>query len=574
MVFFSSQILYNKSHTINSNNGVLMSFNDNGQISSRGISKTTFCFCILFFFIFGYLADAGICFVIKKLEEFIENDKELSMPQKYLLKPEILSDGVHPLVIIGGGAAGFTAAVYAAQAGYKPLLFVGKKLGGALAKTVDVRNWPGEQLINGAKLTNQWKEQAVASGAILEEHEVLSVDFSVWPYLITSRDLVTGSTYYSKALSCILSTGATPNYLSIPGEQEFWGNGVTNCAICDSHMVKGATAVIVGGGDSAMAEAQILANVAKEVFILVRGKTMRSKEIYKKTVGQRSNVKIIFETQPLEIIGNSSGVTSIKVQTKNEQPYSIDTTGVFLAIGSKPNVSLFKSQLDIGSDGCLKLFKGQQTSKDAVFAAGDVSSPIFRQAVIAAGDGCRAALQAMIFLNNCGARTDIFSGKTFLDYSAGPTMEETVEDKSPDFSGALDLKEEDSGADIVSDLIDNSQAEELKIKIFEISTEDEFSEKLKMVKTEDKILILDFFGTWCAPCKTIEKVLKKIAIDFADKVIICKINVDNSSSLTSSFKVRGVPTLLFFDGDGVEINRLVGARDYEEIASIINNNQK
>jgi thioredoxin 1 len=153
-------------------------------------------------------------------------------------------------------------------------------------------------------------------------------------------------------------------------------------------------------------------------------------------------------------------------------------------------------------------------------------------------------------------------------------VEETVEDKAPDFSEALDLKEEDSSPDIVSDLIDNSQEEELKTKIFEISTEDEFAEKLKMVKKEDKILILDFFGTWCAPCKIIEKVLIKIAIDFSDKLIVCKINVDNSSSLTSSFKVRGVPTLLFFDGDGVEINRLVGARDYEEIAFIINNNQK
>jgi len=546
-----------------------MFINDHNINTNKGISRMTFAFFIIFFFVIGYLANNIISYAMNKLELFVDEYENYLEPKQKITSIEI-DDSIIPVVILGGGSAGFTAAVYTAQAGYTPMVFVGKNPGGAISKTSDVRNWPGEKTISGALLAGQWQEQAIINGANLMQREVIDVDFSKWPFLIKSKDCVTGEIGICKALSCIISVGATPTYLGIPGEQAYWGHGITNCAICDSYMVKDSTAVIIGGGDAAMSEVQILANIAKKIYVLVRGASLRAKDMSQKIMSQHENVKILYQTKPLEFIGDTNGLSSIKVQTQDQAPFEIKTNGAFLAIGSKPNVGIFKNQLKLQSNRCIRLFNAQETSVPGVFAAGDVTSPIYRQAVIAAGDGCRAALQAMKFLSKRGVSPKMFAdGKIINSELTTKNLNDLKKSDNQTSNEKKTLSQVTETDEEISTPKTDSTEQSKTSLISEIHNEEEFSHILELAKNNNKIVILDFSGTWCQPCKILYQVLLTIAKEQSEKVIVCSVDVDNAPSLASSLKIRGVPSLVFFDGDGNELKRMIGNREHEEIVNAI-----
>lgn len=517
-------------------------------------NKLTLCqsnnwFCFVIFFLVGYiLADSIHRIFFKAGKDIIPNSDELKWDEetysfanieKFLDKSNFL-----PSVIIGGGCAGTTAATYLAQAGFKPVVFTGKVSGGAITSTSDVKNWPGEISINGKDLAFKLFDQAKTSGAIFSEEQVIDVNLSSWPYRIKTKDLIDGKEYNYITASCIISTGATPKYLGIPGEKDFWGKGVTNCAICDMHLVKDKKAVVIGGGDSALTEAITLAPLAKEVIVLVRGPELRAKEMLKNAVSEIKNIKIYFESKATKIIGDENGVKAVVVDTKGKVS-TLEVHGVFLAIGSTPNISIFKEQLELDEFGCIKI-NGftTETSKPAVFAAGDVTNLFRRQAIISAGQACTAALKSIEFLQFIRIQP-LREKKTILSTTPPPTQEKIS-------------KANQKHAVSTNQILDLKNDKELETIIKE-------AEKTK------SLVIIDFYATWCGPCKTLSKVLDKIAEVYSEQVIFCKINIDKIPTFTSVYNIRGVPTLVFLDNTGRQIKKLVGAHEYQDLVVEIEN---
>jgi thioredoxin reductase (NADPH) len=553
---------------------MLSSGNQTSQYGNSG--KGSKFFIAIFFFFLGYVIAIGISKAIDKLDDFIlalaNNEKKITPTDltRFLRDPELI-----PVAILGGGGAGFTAALYLARAGYEPYVFAGRSPGGAIAKTREVHNWPGEKAIDGPMLAQNWKSQAVSNGAILKNMEAVSVDFLQWPFLIKAKDLTSGKLHTFKTLACIITTGATPHYLGVEGESHFWGKGVTNCAICDAALVKNSTAVVVGGGDSAMVEARTLANCAKQVFVLVRGKKLRAKDSANTNLTNLPNIKILFETEVQKIVGDNHGVTSVIARTRKGKVFEIATSGVFLAIGSKANTEIFKEQLQMQPTGCLKLFRGQHTSIPGVFAAGDVTDSIYRQAIIASGDGCKAALQTLEFLETTGVQPKMFSAEQTQMLTTQAQLEEDINGEETDTSKAesaiSDTLSDEAKADAPKILDQDKSLPVEEELILNIGTEAEFSKTVSQALATGKIVILDFFGPWCEPCKILHNVLIEVAKEYREKAFFCKVDVDTASELTSTYKIRGVPTLVFFDGNGNELGRMSGSKDAEEIIAMIKN---
>ena len=304
-----------------------------------------------------------------------------------------------PVIVLGGGVAGLTAALYMAQANIPCIVIEGSKPGGALAQSHSVRNWPGKADASGAQIVSEIKDQVIANNVSLLAEEVVAADFSSWPYSIKTQKLFDGQVIERKVLSCIIAMGAEPNFLGIPGESGdngYWGRGVSNCAVCEGSLYKDKTVVVVGGGDAAIVEAGYLANIAKEVHLLIRKDIFRTKDIKARDRAlHKANVKVHFNTQAKEILGDGNKITEVVVENnKTHERKVLDVDGFFLAIGSQPKTSVFRNQLELDQRGFIVLKKHQTASKPGVFAAGDVSDPLFVQAITSAGQGCMAPLQA------------------------------------------------------------------------------------------------------------------------------------------------------------------------------------
>ncbi len=307
----------------------------------------------------------------------------------------------HPVIILGGGIGGLTAAVYMGRAGLSPIVIEGKNPGGALAQSHSVQNWPGELDISGDRLAEKIHKQAEACGAKLFNEEVISVDLSSFPYTIETRNTFNHDKKRTlKAQSLIISMGTTPNFLGVPGEQKYWTRGVYNCATCDGPLYKNKRVVIVGGGDAAIVEANYLANLAQEVIILVRKRSFREglEEVRKKEVLARPNVTVMYETEVKEIHGNEDELTKLIITTKGVEK-ELPTDALFLAIGSKPNTTLFSDRLSLDKEGYIDLKEGQESSIPGVYAVGDIVNNMCKQAVCAAGEAARASLQAEKWLS-------------------------------------------------------------------------------------------------------------------------------------------------------------------------------
>lgn len=295
------------------------------------------------------------------------------------------------LIIIGSGPAGLTAALYAARAELNPLVFEGVAAGGQLMITTDVENYPGfPDGIMGPELMDQFRKQAERFGARMRQVDVTEVDFSRRPFL-----LKVGADEFT-ADAVIVSTGASAQWLGVPGEEKLTGRGVSACATCDGFFFRDQELIVVGGGDTAMEEALFLTKFASKVTIVHRRKEFRASKIMAERALAHPKIDVLWDTIVTEIHGDSA-VTGVSLEsTLTGEASKKEIDGVFIAIGHKPNTDLFVDQLDMDQNGYLVVDQGggTGTTVEGVFAAGDVADHVYRQAVTAAGTGCRAAIDA------------------------------------------------------------------------------------------------------------------------------------------------------------------------------------
>ncbi len=308
----------------------------------------------------------------------------------------------HRLIILGSGPAGYTAAIYAARANLKPVLITGMQQGGQLTTTTDVENWPGGiSELQGPDLMVQMQEHAERFDTQIIFDHIHETDLSERPY-----KLVGNETYTCDAL--IIATGASAQYLGLPSEEAFMGKGVSACATCDGFFYRDQKVAVVGGGNTAVEEALYLSNIASEVTLIHRRDKLKAEKILQDKLfakAENGNVRLIWDHTLDEVLGDDKGVTGARIRSKlNDSTQDLDVQGVFIAIGHKPNTDIFEGQLDM-KDGYIKIKSGLDgnataTSVPGVFAAGDVSDHVYRQAITSAGFGCMAALDAEKYLDD------------------------------------------------------------------------------------------------------------------------------------------------------------------------------
>ncbi|MDC9724190.1 MAG: thioredoxin-disulfide reductase [Urechidicola sp.] len=301
-------------------------------------------------------------------------------------------------LIVGSGPAGYTAAIYAARADLKPVMYTGMQMGGQLTTTTEVDNYPGyPKGTDGTAMMDDFKNQAERFGTEVRFGMVTKVNFSNEVGGI--HKVTVDESKEIEAETVIISTGATAKYLGLESEQRLIGGGVSACATCDGFFYKGQDVIVVGAGDTAAEEATYLANICKSVTMLVRRDEMRASKAMQHRVKKTENIKVLFNTELDEVIGDNVVDAVRVVNNQTQEKHEISVTGVFIAIGHKPNTELFKGVLDMNETGYL-ITKGKSTKTNlpGVFAAGDVQDHEYRQAVTAAGTGCMAALDSERYL--------------------------------------------------------------------------------------------------------------------------------------------------------------------------------
>jgi thioredoxin reductase (NADPH) len=304
----------------------------------------------------------------------------------------------HDVVIIGTGPAGLTAAIYAARAGWNPVIYAGAQHGGQLTTTTEVENFPGfAHGIMGPKLMEEMTGQAERVGTKIFYESVNKVDFSTSTFRLSTDS----SEITAKAV--IIATGATAKTLGLASEAKLMGRGVSTCATCDGFFYKAKTVAVVGGGDSAMEEASYLAKICKQVYLIHRRDVFKASKIMVDRARSTENIKFLVPSETLELLHDAQGLNGIKLKYLDSgKVEDLKVDGFFMAIGHKPNSEIFLPYVDIDEQGYIKTTKFTATKTPGVFAAGDISDPVFKQAITAAGMGCQAAIQATRYLESLG----------------------------------------------------------------------------------------------------------------------------------------------------------------------------
>lgn len=314
------------------------------------------------------------------------------------LKDNIMEVTKTKVLIIGSGPAGYTSAIYASRANLSPVVYEGDQPGGQLTQTTEIENFPGyPQGVQGMQMMDELRDQAMRFGTKVISRTIVKVDFSKRPYRCEDDhgDVVEANTV-------IISTGASAKYLGLSDEEKYRGLGVSACATCDGFFYRNRTVAVVGGGDTACEEALYLSTLAKKVYMIVRKDYLRASKVMRQRVEQRENIEILFLCNTLGLYGED-GVEGAKIvrgkDTPDEEVFDLPIDGFFLAIGHKPNTDIFADWIDLDEQGYIKVESPYtRTSREGVFAAGDCADPIYRQAISAAGTGCRAAMDAERFL--------------------------------------------------------------------------------------------------------------------------------------------------------------------------------
>jgi thioredoxin reductase (NADPH) len=310
-----------------------------------------------------------------------------------------MSNNHNKLIILGSGPAGYSASIYAARASLSPIIIAGSQEGGQLTTTTDVENWPGDSDgLQGPELMERMKKHSQQFGVEIVNDHINEVDLSSKPFVLKGTNSYTCD-------SLIISTGASAMYLGLPSEKEYLGRGVSACATCDGFFYKDQEVAVIGGGNTAVEEALYLSRICSKVYLVHRRDELRAEKILQERVfKEESNgkIEILWNTQLKEVLGDQMGVNGVLLDS-NGKDKKLSVMGVFIAIGHKPNTDIFEGQLDMDK-GYIKIKSGTSgmvtsTSVDGVFAAGDVSDQVYRQAVTSAGFGCMAALDAEKFLS-------------------------------------------------------------------------------------------------------------------------------------------------------------------------------
>jgi Thioredoxin reductase len=435
-----------------------------------------------------------------------------------------------PIAVIGSGPAGLMAGIYGARGGKPTYVFEGNKPGGLLMDTTEVENWPGEISIKGPDIIEKMRNQAQHQKVKFIEDTIERVDFSHWPFKLYTENGVTIT-----ALSVVIATGATPKRLGVPGEDKYWGLGVTSCAVCDGSFFVGEKVVVIGGGDSAVEEAMQLAAYAREITILVRKDAMRAAPAMQEKLRAYDQVSILYNVDIEEIVGDDTKVTGVAlVHSKTGERSIFPAAGVFLAVGHHPNSEVFKDAVAVNEGGYIKVEgRTQETSVPGVFAAGDVHDYLFRQAGSSAGFGIDAGLGAQRFLEDIGVTPQLLA------------------ELKPRFYG----KAHDESASFRS-----VPAYEVK----EIGTIDEF----QALTSGDGVVVIDFWAEDCSSCKQMLPIFDTVAKEFEGKAVFAKVNTDSSPELVEKLFIQKVPTLLVFK-DGGLVARFREVMSRKELAAFI-----
>jgi thioredoxin reductase (NADPH) len=432
-------------------------------------------------------------------------------------------ENVFPIVIIGSGPAGLSAGLYGARAKKTTLVIEGSKPGGLLTETTYVENWPGFKAILGKDLMKELKEQAAHFGAQFLDDVVEKVDFSQWPYLIYTQD---GKTIY--ALTVIIATGASPLFLKIPGEQEYWAKGVATCAVCDAPFYQGKEVVIVGGGDSAIAEAIQLAAYAKKITILVRKDTMKAAPTNQELLSGYPHVSVMFNVEPKKVIGNETHVTGIELYNNKDKTTKImPVDGIFLAIGHKPNTDVFKKALKLDEGYIVVDSHTQATSVPGVYAAGDVEDHRYRQAGVASGSGIKAALDADTFLNEIGFNAEIAS--RLQEKQRAPVA-------------------------IAPSLVKH------------VASLAEFKAEIKDSKVP---VVVDFYADYCPSCMAMLPHFNAVSQQFKDYAQFISIDIAALPDIAAQYYVTKIPCVLVFKDGGLKgrFTNAMGKKELQEVTA-------
>ncbi len=303
-------------------------------------------------------------------------------------------------LIIGSGPAGYTAAIYATRANLEPIEYCGLQMGGQLTQTTTVENFPGyPDGVDGNQMMMDLRQQAINLGANIRDGVVVKADFSKRPYVLT----IDNGTEIS-ADTVIIATGASAKYLGLADEEKYKGQGVSACATCDGFFYRKKVCAVVGGGDTACEDALYLSNLCKKVYLVVRKPFLRASQVMQERVKAAANIDILFEHNATGLYGENGveGMHLVKRKGESDEThYDLAIDGFFLAIGHKPNSDIFREWLDLDEIGYIRTIGNTQATKvPGVFAAGDVCDPVYRQAIVAAGTGCKAALEAERYLQS------------------------------------------------------------------------------------------------------------------------------------------------------------------------------
>jgi len=445
-------------------------------------------------------------------------------------------------VILGGGVGALTSALYLSRAGLEPVILEGSSPGGLITQSHSVQNWPGELEISGEDLVQKMRSQVLANGAEFRAEEVVAVDFSKRPFTITTR-AVEGSDELHQifAEACIIAMGTQSNYLGVPGEtgpDGYWGKGVSNCAICDGTLYRDRRVGIVGGGDAAVLEGLYLSQIAKEVNIFVRKDSFKAVESKRlDALLEKPNVKIFYETTVAEIQGNGELLTHVKLQTKTE-PFDLPLDGLFLAIGSRPNSQLFQKILKLDEAGYIQLQKDQETSIEGVYAIGDIVDPVYKQAISAASDGAKAAIQTQKYLSD---RKNLLIAKNKKQKST--SKEALLQAMNEQLARASSVSSREPG-------------------VIEIRSKEQFDGELKETQTP---VIIDFYAPWCKPCKKVSPIFERSATQYSGKMKFLKVNVDEFYALSQTYQITAMPTVLVIDAKGSVVDRRVGPDEISKL---------
>ena len=428
-----------------------------------------------------------------------------------------------PVVVIGSGPAGLTAGMYAARFGYKTLVVTGDKPGGALTETTWVENWSGIEKQLGPDIMQNLQAQVVRFGVEFLYDSVSHINFSKWPYVL---ELADGTVLH--ALTVIIASGSSPKKLGVPGEKEYWGKGVTTCAVCDAPFHKGKDVVVIGGGDSAVEESLQLAPYARTVTILVRGDQMRAAAAMQKRLEAVDNISVLYSVEVQTILGNDDEVTGVEIRNRKTNEVSTKSvSGVFLAIGHDPNTKMLDNQVKLDDHGYIvTLGRSQQTSIAGVFAAGDVQDPVYKQANASIGYGTNAAIDANSFLQHHGFNTEV------------------LRSLEPQYFEAF-----------LQDRVEVAKIEKL-------------SELKDIIESTEGLLVVDYYAPTCPSCMQMLPAVETVAAELKDKVTFVKVDTSESLDIIKEYKVAKIPLLMVYS-NGSLLARYNEAMNKHELSEFI-----